>query len=235
MVPIIDGGNAFSDFTSAPTGGSFSPIEKTVGDVMRAVKRVFGDESSVQLEDADIVGWINDAQMEVVRTNGVLKAKSTLAATPGQREYAFPSVGIHKIDAVHYRGYRLPNISIAQAQENMIMGNDDSNRIGGGPQGWYEWAGKLVVWPATDTDENLELFYTARPQNVDSTPTTKLGLPDKYYTAIVDYVLARAYEMDEDLQASQNKNTQFDTKVAQMGEEERTAQNMTYSVITLVD
>lgn len=217
----------------APTAGSYSPVSKTVGDVLRSVKRTFGDESAVQLEDADIVGWINDAQLDIVSKNGVLKAKSTLVATPGQSEYSMPDLNIHKVDAIHFQGARIPNISIAQAQEFQIMG--DSSKIGGSPQGWYEWAGKITFYPATDVAANIEVFFTARPALVDSTKTTKLGLPDKYFTSIVDYVLARAYEMDEDWTASQAKNTQFDTKVNLMGEEERTAQNMTYSVITLID
>jgi hypothetical protein len=60
-------------------------------------------------------------------------------------------------------------------------------------------------------------------------------LPDKYFNAIRDYVLAQAYEMDESMDVALRKQEQFGSSVMEMSEEERTSQNMTFQSITLVD
>ena len=39
---------------------------KTVSDIATDVKRTFGDEAGVQVNDTDIARWINSAQIEIV-------------------------------------------------------------------------------------------------------------------------------------------------------------------------
>lgn len=59
------------------------PNTKTFQNLLTEVKRLFGDESGVQLEDADIQRWANEAQMEIVNTNGAIKAKSSMPSVAG--------------------------------------------------------------------------------------------------------------------------------------------------------
>jgi len=59
---------------------SYGAKTRLVSEVITAVQRQFGDESGVQLENTDIIRWINDAQDVIVAKNKVLKAKSTTAA-----------------------------------------------------------------------------------------------------------------------------------------------------------
>jgi hypothetical protein len=51
---------------------TYSNPTKTVGQIYDYVKRAFGDESGVQLTNADIVRWINDAQNEIAEAAGVI-------------------------------------------------------------------------------------------------------------------------------------------------------------------
>ena len=211
---------------------------RTVGDVFTAVKRQFGDESGVQLADNDLVMWINDAQDEINNRNSILKAKSSGTSVAGQGDYSFstiiPSAQIHKIESIHYDGVRLPNMSFAQAEER-IFAADPQRTQSGTPVLWYEWAGALTFWPTPDAAKAIDIYFTAKPARVNSTLSTPLSVPDKYYRDVVRYVLQQAYEMDEDWQASQAKAQQFDSSVNSMGEEDRTAQNMTYDTITVYD
>lgn len=212
---------------------SYAPPTRTAQEVFTAVQRKFGDESGVQLEQADVIRWINDAQDVIVAKNKVLKAKSSSTAVTGQGSYTFPSLNIHQVEAIHYNNYRVPNMNFAQAEE-FIFRSDPLNVILGDPQVWYEWAGTFTFWPVPGADKTIDIYYTKRPDVVDSL-TDLLSVPDKYYQDVVSYVLQQAYEMDEDLQNSQVKGQQFENSLNEKSEEERTAQNMTYTTITSYD
>lgn len=212
---------------------SYGSKTRLVSEVITAVQRQFGDESGVQLENADIIRWINDAQDIIVAKNKVLKAKSTTPAVAGQAAYTFPSDNIHQIESIHYNGYRVPNMSFPEAEEQIFRSDPAAVSVGE-PLLWYEWAGTFTFWPAPSDTKNIDLYYTQRPTRVTASSNT-LSVPDKYYQDVVRYCLQQAYEMDEDMQNSQAKGQQFDASLNEKSEEEHTAQNMTYSTITVYD
>lgn len=206
---------------------------RTVAEVMTAVKRQFGDESGVQLEDTDIIRWVNDAQEVIVAKTKVLKAKSSVTATPGTGSYTFPSDNIHQVESIHYNGYRVPNMSFPEAEE-YIFSADPQKTAEGSPVLWYEWAGTFTFWPIPDDEKTIDLYFTKRPARVTSSSDT-LSVPDKFYQDVVRYVLQNAYEMDEDLANAQAKSQQFDQSLGEISEEDRVSQNMTYTTITVYD
>src|SRR3954468_20524112 len=64
----------------------------TVGDVFDRVKRTFGDESSAQVTEDDILRWINDAQREAIMQNeGLNLTLGYLDLVAGQAEYNLPA------------------------------------------------------------------------------------------------------------------------------------------------
>lgn len=225
---IISGGGAFSDYTDYSLG--YSPATRRVSEIVNQVRRTFGDEAAVQISDSDIFAWVNDAQDEIVNTNKPLKTRSFTYTVKGIAEYQFPGANIAQLDAIHYDGRPLKNSSFAQIEQD-----DPNPNVGDGtPQVWYEWGGAFKLYPAPDDAKQLTLFYTARPERI-SRADQVLSVPDKYYQAIRDYVLAQAYELDENYSAMQAKRNQFDAAISQRGEEERTAQSLTYETITLID
>lgn len=232
MVDTVYGGNAFSTFEEDQPGfvGAYSPSSRLVSEVMLSVRRQFGDDAGVQVEDADLIRWINDAQDEVANRNRFLKAISTVAAEPGIASYRWPTENILQVESVHYDGKQIPNLPFATAEIRI----GDSPTLEGCPRLWYEWAGQFTFWPVPNESKEIKLYLTLRPAKVTS-GTDVLSVPDKYFTDIVRYVLMQAYEMDEDWQAVQAKQQQFDASITGLGEEERTAQNMTYEVINIVE
>lgn len=214
---------------------TFGTPTKLVSDVMRAVKRTFGDESGVQLDDTDIIGWINQAQSLIVTKNGILKARATTPLVAGTAKYTLSGVSpkIHQLDSVLIDGRRIGNMSVAQAEET-ISQTDPAGDATGDPAFWYEWAGELTFWPEPSASGTITVRYTAEPATVTSSSSV-LSVPDDYFTEVVNYVLKQAYEMDEDWQASQAKSQEFESSLAERGEEERTAQSMTYETITIYD
>lgn len=210
---------------------SYGPSTRTVAEVGKAVKRIFGDESGVQIEDADILMWVNDAQDEIVNRNKILKGTSSMPSVPGQSDYTFPAVLIHQVESLHYDGVVLPNLPFAKAEEYLLSGAADT---AGTPTFWYEWGGKFSLFPVPTEAATVTLYYTMRPARVTAQGSL-LSVPDKYHQAIVNFVLQKAYAMDEDWNAQQVAAQQFDAATNEMGEEERSPQNMTYSLITMID
>lgn len=211
---------------------SYQVPTRTVLDVKKSITRTFGDESGVQIEDNDILMWINDATEEITNRNKILKGTATINSVVGQSTYTFPAIQIHEVESIHYDGGILPNMTFQQAEESLI-GDGTILTQQGEPELWYEWGGSFTLWPVPATVKVITLYYTLRPVRVTTTGDT-LKIPDKYYQNILNYALQKAYELNEDWQASQVKGQQFDASVADMGEEERTAQNMTYPIITLI-
>lgn len=200
---------------------------------MQAIKRMFGDESGVQLEDTDLIGWINDAQDEIVKRNHVLKATGTAPSVIGQAAYSFASLNILQVESLHYDGRKLRNVPFAEA-ERLIIDPANATESADIPWLWYEWNGVFTIFPTPTSVKTITVYYTKVPTKVTSTMDV-LSVPDKYYQYVISYVLQQAYEMDEDLQASQSKAQQFADGLAVLNEEEKTAQNMSYSTIVVVE
>jgi hypothetical protein len=55
------------------------------------VKRQFGDESGVQVSDADIVRWINTAARDIFTQKEPLKSIKTAALVANQSQYTWPA------------------------------------------------------------------------------------------------------------------------------------------------
>ena len=74
----------------------------------------------------------------------------------------------------------------------------------------------------------MTLRYVAQPANVTVTTTDVLSLPDETFNDIVNFVLMKAYEMDENPQMMAVKQAEYSASVAERGETERLAATMTY-------
>lgn len=209
------------------------PSTRTYGQVKRTVRRLFGDEAAVQLEDADIQRWADDAQTAIVERNKSIKAVSTTLSVAGQAAYSFPSPLISQVESISYDGQVLDHVEMHTAQE-VIQGFDPQGEQEGTPRYWYEWAGEFYLFPKPDAEKEIRLLYTRYPEPLTGSDDQLLDLPDKYFQAVVDYCLWKAYELDEDWQASQIKEGHFRVALEEQSEEEREAAHMTYPVISTV-
>lgn len=184
---------------------------RTVTDIITSVKRQFGDESGVQINDADIIRWVNDGQREIVDQNTTVNQK--LAKTDvisGQNSYPLSSdpnlTNISRITSVRFNGTLLRALTVQEA-ENYAVGDGNT----GDPTAWFEEEGNLILYPSPSTSYPLGLTFrfTALPTKVTAN-TDALTIPDSYYTALVQYCLGQAYELDENAQMAQMKQTQFE-------------------------
>lgn len=210
------------------------PSTYLYSDLLLNVKRTFGDESGVQLDESDILRWANEGLLAIIARNRVLRTKSSQSTVIGQADYDFASLSIYEISSLELNGQFLPNVPFEDA-ELRIMALDPQRTQTGQPQYWYVWDDVFTLWPVPDAAYSLTLRYVRTPAKLTGMTTDVIDIPDKYYSALTDYILSKCYEMDEDWQAQQAKVQAFEAAVNMHGQEERSAQEMSYPVIREVE
>lgn len=207
---------------------------KTVNDVLTDVKRTFGDESAVQVSDADIIRWINVAQREILITNRILRATGTTDITAGVSTYQMIALKIVSIQSIHYKGRKLQNRSFQEAEE-YIQKQDPLLTVNSDPILWYEWGGTINLYPVpTDTVVGGLVVYYIKEPTLLTVAADLLSVPDSYYESVVRYVMARAYELDEDTEGIQLKMGAFTAGLNSLSDQETDANNDVYPRITVL-
>lgn len=176
-----------------------------VNDIGLRVKRQFGDEAGIQVTDADIIRWVNDAQREIAKEDSLLQTFATTSAVANQQEYVRPP-DILVLRSVHYNGIKLKGLAPQEA-EDYIATKDTPI---GEPQVFWIWANKIFLYPIPSANlvDGIRIFYTRLPKPVDSQDDAP-EINVEHHGRIVEYALQQAYEMDENWQAAQMKQKQF--------------------------
>ena len=179
---------------------------KTVQDMISDVERSFGDTAKVQLFDTDIIRWINSGQMEIISKNPVLKK---IAVTP-----TFKDVGIYDIppDCIQMEMIQVDNVILKAVSWEEVRNVTYEGANSGAPQTWAIYANKIFMWPSPSVDGTVQIFYACRPPDVTSAGSY-LSIPDRYFDRLKEYVMSRAYEMDEDWTAHQVQRDQFEANL----------------------
>ncbi|SRR5216117_1919350 len=210
-----------------------------VQDVKLRVRRSFGDESSVQVTDADILRWINDGQREVVMQNPELLEKvSTTNAIAGTASYTYPT-DLRLLRSIRYQNaaglayFHLQGLSIQEFDE-YIDGYDGALFGQSDPVVYSTFAGSFVLFPtpATSVTNGIKLYYYRQPTDMVN-DTDVLDMPLGYHSAIVEYCLKQAYELDEDWTSVGNKAQEFNAAVSGQKTQEKSQNRETYTKITV--
>lgn len=206
----------------------------SVAEIITRVQRQFGDEAEAQITQADIIRWINDAMREIANNNNLLQVKATANTTVNVNSYALP-VGIARLHSVRFRGLVLQ--STTQEQIDELIGATDLTVQQGYPVGtpryYWIWAGQINLYPAPDTTSttDLELYYTRQAIPVDD-PADIPEVPEQYHNRIVEYCLARAYELDENFFIASLKDQTFSAGVDKIRQDESYKEQEFYPFIT---
>lgn len=212
-----------------------------LSDVKIAVKRMFGDQSGVQLEDTDITRWVNEAQREVVRQNEEVLQKISLAdIVANQNLYDLPSdhfvlhtVRYKSSTAINYR--KLMGMSLVQF-DTYVDGWDTGNNFKGDPQIFCVQADQIAIFPSPiqSSTGGLKLIYSRTPSTIDSN-NDELDLPVAYQDAVVNYCLRQAYIMDENPEGAAQIHSLMERDMRTMKQFEGWNPRDRYPSITVLD
>jgi hypothetical protein len=188
----------------------------TVQDIITYCRRLFGDDSSVQILDSDIIMWINMGQMDIATKLMNVQASSATVSVIGQAAYTVPS-DVIKMESVYYNSKPLRGTSMDSVQTQF----EDLISSQGFPQYWWLWANSINIFPVPDTaNVPIVINYIKRPTAVVN-GASALGLPDTYYNALCDYVMAKAAELDENVAGSQTAMDKYSATLVNVSGVER--------------
>lgn len=182
----------------------------TGNDIATRVRSSFGDTSGAQLADSNILLWINDGQREIVNSNPILRASKITDFVKNQADYTFPSDKVLVIEAVYIDGYPINNATPQEAREFIQKSDPTAAATAERPEIWYERAGVITFWPKPNKNiaNGLKLEYIKSPTMLTSL-NSSVGVPDRYFNELVNYVIAQSLEMDENYDAANYKHQQF--------------------------
>jgi len=206
---------------------------RTGTEVANSVKRQFGDPDGRQITNNDILSWINNAQQDIISQNPILKDSAQTNVVSGQDIYTYPSESIQYIEALHYNGVPLEHYTFQEAQ-TYILSNPNADIVKDvKPSIWYERAGNIYLFPKPleNVTNGLRLFFVRQPANLASLGDT-LSVPDKYFQRVIDLVLARAYQLDENWEAAQYKQAEYVNAMNLLANQENVTQVNSYSTNT---
>lgn len=207
-----------------------------VQDVITRVKRKFGDEGSVQVTDADIIRWINDAQHQIAIANeGLLETVGTADVIQNQPEYDCPP-DMSVLRSLSFKGYRVKYMSFAEFNEYIdgFSADPGISPYGPGiPEIFMVWNNKITLFPKPDRDvtAGLKIYYVRQPTQV-SLPADDLSVPIAYHNSVVDYVMQQAYELDEDLEKSNFSKGKFEQAMMTLNDRNKWTSQEYYPRIT---
>lgn len=212
---------------------SYLQTNRTVGDILKHVKRQFGDEAGVQITDEDIIRWINAGQDEIFRRSEPLKATTYADIVGGQANYELPP-GILRVQTLYVNGVPAEQRSTQEIEEYVIS-QDPSGVVSGDSIVWSEWGGTITLHPKPSLSavNGITLKYIKAPVLINA-PTDALSIPDAFYNRLIEYVLQQAYELDENFAASETKGAQFSMNLeAQAGRDQVTSN--VFPTITILE
>ena len=202
-----------------------------VSDVVKRVQRQFGDEASVQIDEADIIRYINDAAREITLQNDLTQATATMNTVIGTTIYAFPT-DLISVRTLYFDNKRLTYYKRTEYDE-YINSTDPDEVQTGDPWLFTRWGTNFQVYPKPDTVQQIKMLYLQRPAVVTVVGDT-LPVPDEYFSRVVEYCLQQAYQTDEDWEAAQQMSGQFNDGLIRLKEQETEPVTEYYSAITVL-
>jgi len=210
-----------------------------VSDIITRIQRKFGDESAVQVTNADIIRWINDGQRRIVLKNDVLLEKTaTTNSVAGQQEYDLPT-DLLILKFIQYKDsgstsyLKLRGLTTVEFNE-YIDGWSDGGSVKGVPQVYTIFSGKIIAYPTptNSVTAGFKIYYNRAPVDVALTSDTP-DLPNLYHDTLVNYCMQQAYELDEDLESASGESTKVAEDIDLLRGREDWKVQETYPVISV--
>lgn len=206
---------------------------KTANDILAYVKRAFGDESGVQITDSDILMWANEAQLDISNSTRCIQGQATAALPAGTYELSLPAQAASSIVTLRVDNTPLPGVEFSQAEQD-LQRVDPLRTVAGKPEWWTKWGTTVSFYPTPSEDCTITVFYIGIPDNLIGAASV-VGVPDRYFSALLQYVLSKAYELDEDYDAQQRAMADYEQKVGKATYDDDQAMNLFYATVKDVE
>jgi len=202
-----------------------------VSDVIKRVLRQFGDEASVQIDENDIMRYINDGAKEIAVQNDLGQITASQNSVVGQNLYVAPADTL-AIRSVYFDMSKLEFYTRTE-YDAFVNSQDPKETASGIPFLYTRFVNDLLLYPMPDSIKTIKIWYFQRPVEVTAT-TDQLPFAVEYHNRIVEYCLQQAYQTDEDWDAAERMKGQFDDGMVKLKQLESSADEEFYPTITVL-
>lgn len=201
-----------------------------LGKIITRVQREFGDESESEISRQDIIDWVNEGQIEIVKATKSLMIHKETAVEEGQTSYILPADAIF-VDRVTFSGRPLTPTT----QEYIDSISTDGANTSGNPSHYYIYGRELFIFPGpTDVGEGLlDIWYSKIPTVLSENSHTP-EIPEHLHSNLITYALARAKGMDEEYDQSSNLMGGLKTALSEEKDNVDSLQDDSYPAVRLL-
>jgi hypothetical protein len=183
-----------------------------LSEIITRVQRQFGDDVQAQITTEDIVRWVNDACLEIATSNkttqGSLRGQTAVVANTSL--YDLPA------DLLYLRSVRCNGIKLTRTTYEQITESEEELAMETGtPSLFWVYENQVNIYPIPDTAQGtVDIFYVKTPDTLLSSMLDREpDVPVMYHPRIVEYCIAQAAELDDNIPQYQLKMNQFDSKL----------------------
>jgi hypothetical protein len=183
-----------------------------VADLILQVKRQYGDEYGVVVTDPDLLQFIYEGEMDIIRSTGGFDTKMLATAA---NTFPIQVPGTIQIIRITMGDKALTYVS----QPELDLIKAALTTVGGAPQYWYNQNNEYVMlYPKTDQTTPIDIFYKHTPIK-RTVATGPLTVPEKYHTDLLQFCLARCHNKNRDAQSEQTAMNAYSQNLAMRREE----------------
>jgi hypothetical protein len=204
-----------------------------LGDIIKRVQRQFGDDVEAQITEEDIVRWINDACLDIASANSTNQGYfiGTTPVKTGVRDYELPD-DMLKLRSIRLDGGKLIGTSYEQVNEV----DDHMDAAVGKPTHYWIFNKNVSLYPTPNQDyAALTIMYTKTPDIMTvAMKTIEPDIPVQYHLRLVEYCIAQAAELDDNIAHYQQKMAQFQGNILALKQNDQPDSEGVYPSITYV-
>ena len=211
-----------------------------VQDVITRVRRVFGDDAAVQILDEDVIRWINDGQIEIVKNNdSALQKTGFVDLVALQSTYPVPtdlfilrSLRFKFDDMSSFLNLKYKNM---QQFDETIDGWDGTLYPEGHPIFFTKYEDQVTIFPTPDQSATggLKFLYNQQPVDVVDV-IDPLSVPLIYHNTVWKYCMWQASLLDEDHQPALMYRGEFEKDMGVLQNRETKENTAFYPTITVL-
>ncbi len=161
-------------------------------DVITQIRYYLNEPVEDTWSDTELLGWINDAQMDIVSRSQCLEAQENIDLAAETLEYSITTTYI-AVTAVTYSPTSGVTKGLVRGHPSQV-GHTGKTGVAA-PNRWYEWKGDVGIYPvlSSRSTEEIAVFLVEEPQVLTSTTVSQLVVPKIYDRATVLYSAAQAF------------------------------------------
>lgn len=168
-------------------------------DVIAGARKLLVDSTGVRWTNLDLLGWVDEAQLQVVAVRPDANSKRADLTLVGGIEQSIPGDGTRLLSVLHNVGGRVITL-VSRNELSSVDVNWPASPARGAQRHYMfdpDTPKVFEVWPPAIAGSKARISYAVIPAKVTAL-TDDLTLDGIYLPSLTDWVCYRAYETDSD-------------------------------------